>query len=76
MNVPLEGGYPALRRFLQAVEQSDKFLIVERVALAKGKEGGVMLQLNITLATYFNAPADVIERKRRMEALARQSRGA
>ncbi len=53
MVVPLEGGYQNLRRFLSAVEKSDKFLIVERVALATGAEGGVMLQLQITLATYF-----------------------
>jgi Tfp pilus assembly protein PilO len=59
MIVPLQGNYASLRRFLQAVEGSDKFLLVERVALAEGKEGGVMLQLSITLATYFNAPARV-----------------
>jgi Tfp pilus assembly protein PilO len=56
MVVPLQGNYASLRKFLQAVEDSDKFLLVERVALAEGKEGGVMLQLSITLATYFNAP--------------------
>jgi Tfp pilus assembly protein PilO len=68
ITVPLEGGYSALRRFLQAVEQSSKFLIVERVALAKGKQGGVMLQLNITLATYFNAPENEGRRGRRTRA--------
>jgi len=57
MVVPLQGNYASLRKFLQAVEGSDKFLLVERVALAEGKEGGVMLQLSITLATYFNAPS-------------------
>ena len=64
ITVPLEGGYSALRRFLQAVEHSSKFLLVERVALGKGKEGGVLLQLNITLATYFNAPEDLLRPKR------------
>ncbi len=53
MVVPLEGGYQNLRNFLQAVETSDKFLVIERVALAQGREGGVMLQLDITVATYF-----------------------
>jgi len=52
--VPLEGGYANLRRFLHAVEESDDFLIVERVALAEGQEGGVMLELSITLTTYFD----------------------
>lgn len=56
MVVPLEAGYGNLRKFLQAVENSDKFLVVERVALGQGKEGGALLQLNITLATYFDAP--------------------
>jgi Tfp pilus assembly protein PilO len=56
MVVPLEGGYQNLRSFIQAVEGSDQFLVIERVALGTGKQGGVMLQLNITLATYFDAP--------------------
>jgi len=68
VSVPLAGGYSSLRRFLQAVEQSSKFLIVERVALAQGKQGGVMLQLSITLATYFNAPESRSARGRRTRA--------
>ena len=60
ITVPLEGGYVSLRNFLRAVEHSSKFLLVERVALGKGKEGGVLLQLNITLATYFNAPEHML----------------
>jgi len=64
MVVPLEGTYTNLRNFLQAVESSEKFLIVERVALAEGKEGGVQLQLNITLATYFDAPEEVRRQRR------------
>jgi Tfp pilus assembly protein PilO len=56
MVVPLQGSYANLRSFLQAVEDSDKFMLVERVALAEGKEGGVLLELSITLATYFDAP--------------------
>jgi Tfp pilus assembly protein PilO len=68
MVVPLQGSYSNLRNFLQAVESSEKFLIVERVALAEGKEGGVQLQLNITLATYFDAPAEIRrERKTRRQ---------
>jgi len=56
MVVPLQGNYGNLRRFLQAVESSDKFLLVERVALAEARLGGVMLELNVTLTTYFDAP--------------------
>ena len=61
MTLPLEGGYANLRRFLRAVEESEKFLIVEHVALGTGKEGGVLLQLNITLATYFDLPEEARE---------------
>jgi len=54
MVVPLEGNYANLRKFLQAVESSDKFILVEKVNLDEGKEGGVQLQLSITLASYFD----------------------
>ena len=64
--------YANLRKFLQAVEESDKFLVVERVSLAKGKEGGSSLSLSISLATYFTAPPELVARKR---ALARGRRG-
>jgi Tfp pilus assembly protein PilO len=56
MVVPLAGGYSSLRRFVQAIERSEKFLVLERVALESGQEGGVLLQLNLTLATYFDSP--------------------
>jgi Tfp pilus assembly protein PilO len=56
MVVPLQGNYANLRRFLQAVESSERFLLVEQVALAQAQLGGVMLELNVTLATYFDAP--------------------
>ena len=64
MVVPLAGGYQNLRRFIRAVEESEKFLVIERVALAKGKDGGVLLQLNITLATYFEMSEDEREQQR------------
>ncbi len=56
MVVPLQGGYANLRHFIQAVESSDKFMVIERVAMDRSKDGGVLLQMNITLATYFDAP--------------------
>jgi hypothetical protein len=64
MVVPLEGGYANLRRFLQAVEESQSFLLAERVVLGEAGDGGSLLQLNITLATYFNAPDELVERHR------------
>lgn len=54
MVVPLEGGYASLRKFLRAVEDSDKFLVIEQVGLATARDGGALIELNITLATYFS----------------------
>jgi Tfp pilus assembly protein PilO len=65
MVVPLEGGYQALRGFIQAVESSEQFMVVERVQLGRSSEGGVMLELNVTLATYFDAPLLAEPRGRR-----------
>ena len=53
--VPLSGGYSNLRKFIQSVESSDNFLVIERVELGSGKSIDV-LELDITLATYFIAP--------------------
>jgi Tfp pilus assembly protein PilO len=53
--VPLSGGYTNLRKFIHAVENSENFLVIERVALGQGKSADV-IELNITLATYFIAP--------------------
>jgi Tfp pilus assembly protein PilO len=72
MKVPLEGNYANLRKFLQAVEESERFLVVERVSLAVGKQGGKELSLNISLVTYFRAPAELVNRSR---ALDRRRRG-
>ncbi len=69
--VPLQGGYTSLRRFIQAVEESEKFLVIERVALVQGSDGGSLLELNITLATYFDSPElrpESPRRRRRAEA--------
>ncbi len=56
MVVPLQGGYASLRKFLQAVEASEKFLVVESVALDGLARGGTSttLNLNITVASYFS----------------------
>jgi Tfp pilus assembly protein PilO len=53
--VPLAGGYSNLRKFIQSVESSENFLVIERVALGTGKTQDIV-ELNITLATYFIAP--------------------
>ena len=53
--VPLQGGYASLRKFIQAVESSENFLVIERVSLGTGKTADAV-ELQITLATYFIAP--------------------
>jgi hypothetical protein len=58
--VPLQGGYSSLRRFIQAVEKSENFLVIERVQLGTGKVQDVV-DLNITLATYFITPDAKLE---------------
>lgn len=64
MDVPLEGGYRELREFLQAVEQSDEFLVVESVALTQADEDGRMLSLSIMVTTFFQAPQERVDRSR------------
>lgn len=51
--LPLAGSYENLRAFISALEASENFLVIESVALADSKEGGVILSLQIEVATYF-----------------------
>ena len=62
MVVPLEGGYASLRRFIQAVEASEKFMVVERVALDGATHGAARrtLHLNITVASYFSVTSPTL----------------
>jgi Tfp pilus assembly protein PilO len=53
VNIPLSGGYNNLRQFINQVERSDLFLIIESVQLQEGERGGVLLNLNVRLTTYF-----------------------
>jgi len=54
--LPLQGDYQNLRRFIARVENSDNFLVIDRIALSGAKEGGSQLQLNVQIGTYFDAP--------------------
>ena len=53
VTIPLTGGYYNLRQFVQEVERSDIFLIIESVQLQQSERGGAMLNLNIRLTSYF-----------------------
>jgi len=63
ISLPLSGTYANLRQFINEVENSKNFLIIDRIFLRTAKEGGVTLQLNIQLSTFFNAPYLVEMRK-------------
>ena len=56
INVPLVGDYRNLRQFINRIEKSENFLIIDSVTLGGAKDGGALLDLSIHLSTYFNAP--------------------
>jgi Tfp pilus assembly protein PilO len=61
IRLPLEGDYAQLVGFLRAVERSERFLTVDRVAL-RGEEGGARLE--VELSTYVARPAEAGEEGR------------
>ncbi|PYQ10535.1 MAG: hypothetical protein DMH00_10840 [Acidobacteria bacterium] len=56
INVPLSGDYRNLRQFINKIEKSENFFIVDSVTLGGGKDGGALLDLEIHLSTYFDSP--------------------
>ena len=56
INVPLSGDYRNLRQFINKIEKSENFLVVDSVALGGAKDGGALLELNIHLTTFFDSP--------------------
>ncbi len=53
VNIPLSGGYNNLRQFINKIENSDLFLIIQSIQLQEGDRGGAMLNLSVRLVTYF-----------------------
>jgi Tfp pilus assembly protein PilO len=58
--MPLTGSYESLRQFIDRIERSDHFIVVDGIQLANSKEGGIILSLAIQLSTYFIDP-DLME---------------
>ncbi|HKY31442.1 MAG TPA: type 4a pilus biogenesis protein PilO [Candidatus Polarisedimenticolia bacterium] len=54
--MPLTGSYESLREFIETIEKSHQFIIINSIALSNSKEGGVILGLGIQLSTYFLDP--------------------
>src|SRR5262249_17070983 len=51
INVPLAGDYRNLRQFINRIEKSQNFLIIDSITLGGAKDGGALLDLNIHLST-------------------------
>lgn len=56
ITIPLTGGYPNLRQFVDRIETSKHLLLVDSIELSGSREGGAMLSLSIRIATYFKTP--------------------
>lgn len=56
ITIPLVGGYPNLRHFINRVETAPYLAIIDSVELSGSREGGAMLSLTIRISTYFRAP--------------------
>jgi uncharacterized protein YfcZ (UPF0381/DUF406 family) len=56
VTLPLIGGYPNLRHFINRVETAQYLLIIDSVELAGSREGGAMLSLTIRISTFFRGP--------------------
>lgn len=56
IDVPLVGDYRNLRQFINRIEKSEYFLIIDGVSLGDSQGGGALLDLSISLVTYFQAP--------------------
>jgi Tfp pilus assembly protein PilO len=56
ITIPMVGGYPNLRQFINRIESSKHLLIVDSVELTGAREGGVMLSLTIKISTVFSSP--------------------
>lgn len=53
--LPVDGTYSALRTFLNLIELSDTFLVVEEISVAEGRGA---LSVRLRLATFFQTPLD------------------
>ncbi len=52
----VEGTYLEFRRFVNLLELSDSFLVLERVGLRGGEEGGPELRIALGVSTLFTSP--------------------
>jgi len=55
MNFPLQGNYASLRFFINTIERSENFLIIDGIELESGELAGE-LSMRIGVSTYFHRP--------------------
>jgi Tfp pilus assembly protein PilO len=55
IELPLEGTYSDLIRFINALERSNHLLIIDSVVLQTGQETGSLLRLNLSMTTYLKS---------------------
>ena len=54
MSATVEGAYPGLVKFINGLERSQNFYLLDSLALASGM-GGTGVRLNLQLRTYFRS---------------------
>jgi hypothetical protein len=54
----VEGSYQELRRFINLLEVTPSFLVLEEIGLQEGGGSGVELQISLRLSTYFASDGD------------------
>lgn len=52
INLPVEGGYTDIVKFINALERSDQLLIIDSIALQSGLENPNVGRLSLSLVTY------------------------
>jgi Tfp pilus assembly protein PilO len=67
LTVPVEGSYGDIRRFINAIERSQHFLILDRVNLSSDSKPGDNLKLGFELSTYLR-DEDIKHETRRASA--------
>jgi len=68
LRFPLRGRFEDVGNFINQIENSENFLVIERINLRKSDDTGRLLQLNFDLSTFFRSVDnldDLMRRRRR-----------
>ncbi len=58
MQIPLTGTYPAIKKFIQDLQASPQFFLIDELSLSSSAQGGVQLKINLAVSTYFMATGE------------------